>query len=99
MTNEVLILGKAINRARKLAKLSQKELGNKLSISDKTISAYESGRAIPPVPTLQKIAEITKQPIDIFFQNDNKTEINLTNLKLDTILEELDKIKKHLNIK
>lgn len=97
--NELLILAKVINRARKLAKLSQKELGNKLSISDKTISAYESGRAIPPVPTLQKIAEITNQPIDMFFQSDEKNEVNLTNLKLDIILEELNKIKEYLNIK
>jgi repressor LexA len=95
--NEILILGQAINRARKLVKLSQKELGNKLSISNKTISAYESGRVIPPIPTLQKIAEITNQPIGIFFQND-ESEVNITNLKLDTILEELDKIKKYLKI-
>ena len=97
--NEVLVLGQAISRARKLAKLSQKELANNLSISDKTISAYESGRAIPPVPTLKRIAQITNQPIDIFFQNDEKNEVNLTNLKLDIILEELDKIKKLLNTK
>ncbi len=96
--NELLILAKVISRARKLAKLSQKELGNKLSISDKTISAYESGRAIPPVPTLQKIAEKTNQPNDMFFQSDEKNEVNLTNLKLDIILEELNKIKKYLSI-
>ena len=95
--NDVLVLSKAINRARKLAKLSQKELGDRLSISDKTISAYESGRAIPPVPTLKRIAEITNQPIGMFFQND-ENEVNLTNLKLNSILEELDKIKKYLSI-
>lgn len=93
------MLGKVINRARKLAKLSQKELGDKLSISNKTISAYESGRAVPPLMTLKKIAEITKQPIDIFFKGDDKTDVNITNLKLDSMLEEIDKIKKHLKIK
>lgn len=97
--NELLILGKVISRARKLAKLSQKELGDKLSISDKTISAYESSRAIPPVPTLKRIAEITNQPIDIFFQSDDKNRVNIVNLKLDTIIEELDKIKKYLKMK
>lgn len=97
--NEVLILGKVIKKARKLAKLSQKELASKMSISDKTISAYESGRVTPPILILQKIAEITRQPINIFFQIDNKGEVNIVNLKLNTILEELDKIKKYLNIK
>ena len=96
--NEVFVLGKIISRARKLAKLSQKDLANKLSVSDKTISAYESGRAIPPVPTLKRIAEATNQPIDIFFQNDEKSATNILNLKLDTILSEIEKIKKHLII-
>lgn len=97
--NDFLILGKVIKRARKSAHLSQKELGNRLSISDKTISAYESNRAMPPVPTLQKIAEITKQPIDVFFQKPDGKEVNIINLKLDTILEELEKIKKYLERK
>lgn len=96
--NEILMLGKVINRARKLAKLSQRELGDKLFISNKTISAYESGRAVPPLMTLKKIAEITKQPINVFFTGDDKNEVDITNLKLDTMLEELDKIKKYLNI-
>ena len=39
--------------------MSQKQLAKKIGISDKTISAYETGRAIPPAPTLTKIAEIT----------------------------------------
>lgn len=99
MINNMIVLSKVIGRSRKLAKLSQRELGDKLAISDKTISAYESGRAIPPVPTLKKIAEITKQPIDIFFQGDKKNDIILMNLKIDTILEKLNKIEKILSIK
>lgn len=96
--NKLLVLGKVISRVRKLAKLSQKELADKLFMSDKTVSAYESCRVIPPVLTLQKIAEITRQPISVFFKVDDKNEASMTNLKLDTILEEIDKIKKYLNV-
>ena len=58
------ILFKNIKKARLLAEMSQKQLAKKLGVSDKTISAYEMGRAIPPAPTLIRIAEITKVPID-----------------------------------
>lgn len=54
------VLAKNIKRARSLFGLTQKELADKLGISDKTISAYETGRAVPPTPALAKIAEITK---------------------------------------
>lgn len=52
-------LFKNIKKARVTSGLSQKELGKKLGVSDKTVSAYETGRAIPPSPTLFKIADIT----------------------------------------
>ncbi len=54
---------KNIKKARVSSGLSQKELAEKLGVSDKTISAYETGRAFPPTPTLAKIAEITKTDV------------------------------------
>ncbi len=48
-----------IKKARIQSGLSQKSLAKKLGISDKTISAYETGRAIPPMPTLTEISKIT----------------------------------------
>ncbi|MFH1388607.1 MAG: helix-turn-helix transcriptional regulator [bacterium] len=60
---EPYIIFKNIKKARVVADLSQKELAEKLGVSDKTVSAYETGRAIPPTVTLAKIAEITKVSI------------------------------------
>lgn len=90
-------LARDIQQARKSVGLSQKELAQKLSVSDKTISAYESSRAVPPVPTLKKIAEITRQPINIFFHEDEKDKFAIISQKLDTLLEEIRKIQKGLN--
>jgi len=56
---DIQTLSKNIKKARTLSGLSQKELARRLGVSDKTVSAYETGRAIPPTPTLAKIAKIT----------------------------------------
>ena len=52
-----------IKRARIASGLSQRQLAKKLGLSDKTVSAYETGRAIPPTQTLTKIAKLTKTPL------------------------------------
>lgn len=60
---EPFILFENIKKARATSGLSQKELAKKLGVSDKTVSAYETGRAIPPTPTLARIAEITNTSV------------------------------------
>jgi len=52
-------ISKNIRRARLASGLSQQELASRLEVSDKTISAYETGRATPPVSTLANISTIT----------------------------------------
>jgi len=88
---DVINLAKKIKRARRLADLSQKELGKKLGISDKTISAYELSRAIPPLITLQKIARITNQPVEYFFEplNSDANKMKKIEKKLDIIMREI----------
>jgi transcriptional regulator with XRE-family HTH domain len=86
------VLFKNIKRARVSSELSQKQLAKKLGISDKTISAYETGRAFPPTPTLAKIAEITK--ISISEIMGVKNDKNTNN---DKISETLDKLEKRIS--
>jgi len=82
-----------LKEARRSANLSQKQLAEKLNLSEKTISAYEMERAIPPVPTLEKIAKITGQPIN-FFMNGDEGKVTLNDIaeKLDIIMSELKKL-------
>ena len=73
---EPYILFKNVKKARLLAEMSQKQLAKKLGVSDKTISAYETGRAIPPAPTLTKIAKITDISILEIMGLENKKNSN-----------------------
>ncbi len=44
--------------------LKQKELAKLINVSQKTISAYETGRAQPPMQTLQELAKIFDVTVD-----------------------------------
>ncbi|RMD77315.1 XRE family transcriptional regulator [Candidatus Dojkabacteria bacterium] len=59
-------LSKKIKMARLESSMSQLEVGRVLGVTDKTISAYESGRIVPPVDKLMALAEIFKKPITYF---------------------------------
>lgn len=88
-----------IREARENAHLSQKELGDFLNVSDKTISSYEKSRSLPPIEKLRKIASATKQPLT-FFTEDNAEDrvqikiystLNAIEKELKTIRELLEK--------
>ena len=57
---------------RNRAKLSQKELGDKLGLSDVTISKYEKGEYDPSIETLIKMAKIFNVSVDSLVGNNAK---------------------------
>lgn len=85
------LLADKLRHARQNVNLSQKELGRKLGISEMAISAYETGRAIPPLPALKRISKITNVPL-IFFLEDEKRQISL-----ESLYEEMQKMKKDIS--
>jgi len=87
-------LGKNIKKARLQTDLSQHELAKKLGLSSKSVSAYETGRAIPPTFVLIKMAQITKVPVSEILGAKTKEKTNAR--KYDKILEKLDSIEKRL---
>lgn len=91
---ELRELAKRIKVAREYARLSQQELGDILGLSDKSISAYEKGRSIPPVEKLKKIAEATNRPLSYFTEEDEDEALIVA--KLITVERELADIKKLL---
>ena len=80
-----------IRKARREAHLSQLELGNGIGVSDKSISAYEQGRSIPPFEKLKKIADVTRHPL-AYFTEDNVNETTIA-AKLQSIERELQEVK------
>jgi len=76
-----------------LADMSQKELAKKLGVSDKTVSAYETGRAIPPTITLAKISKITKVSIpDILGIQEEESKGNKITKKIENMEERISNL-------
>lgn len=70
-------LAQKIRQARREAALSQKELAGLLQLSDRTISAYEQGRATPPLGTLRSLSRATRKPLDYFTDEAQAVQSNL----------------------
>ncbi|GEM_PF-1033926 len=83
-----------LKTARENKNISQRKLGMTLGLSDKAISAYESGRTYPPLDTLLKIAKELDKPIGYFLQEDTK-EASLIS-KIDKLTFELKDFSKEL---
>lgn len=52
-----MTIGENIKRARLAAGLTQKELADKCGIADSAVRKYESGRVVPKLPMIKKIAD------------------------------------------
>lgn len=57
-TIEDMLTSKIVKNMRLRAGLTQKQLGKALSLSDMTISRYESGKIVPNFETVLKIAQV-----------------------------------------
>jgi len=51
-------LGNEISKKRKIMNMTQRELADKINVSDKTISRWEKGVAIPDIYSLKKISVV-----------------------------------------
>ena len=50
-------VGEEIKKYRKICKLSQRELGEKMNVSQAMIAQYESGKRIPKLSTMAKLSD------------------------------------------
>lgn len=51
------VTGKTIKALREKRKITQRELAERISVSDKTISKWETGRGLPDVAVLEELAK------------------------------------------
>ncbi|ESZ26923.1 XRE family transcriptional regulator [Mesorhizobium sp. L2C084A000] len=65
-----LLIPSKLRDARKVARLSQGDLGDRVGITRQSISAYERGDKLPEPATFQKIADVLGQPVAYFTNPD-----------------------------
>lgn len=90
-------VGKFIAKLRKEQKLTQAELGEKLSVSDKTVSKWERGTRAPDISLLNDLSKILGVTTTELL-NGNRIS-NITNEKIDNITFESIKYYTKLNKK
>lgn len=77
------IIGNNIALLRKQNDMTQQELANELAYSDKSISKWERGEAIPDVEVLIKIADLFQISIDSLVSENQIHTQNETRKKID----------------
>ena len=80
------IFAQKLRKARELKGISQRELGLLTGLSDKSISAYEQGRVMPPLDILPKLAKHLNQPISYFLNEETSID------RLMLHIEDLEKL-------
>ena len=66
-------LSEQLKKYRKSENLTQKELAQKLNVSDKTISSWETGRTYPDISLLINLSSILHISLDEFLKGDVTT--------------------------
>ena len=72
------ITGNTIKELREKKKLTQKELAEKLLISDKTVSKWETGRGLPDIGIIEDLARALDVSVAELLTGDCRQNENLS---------------------
>ncbi len=72
------IIGSTIKKLREKNKLTQSELASKLSVTDKSISKWETGKGYPDITLIEDIAKIFNVSITELFSGDTVDNTNVS---------------------
>ena len=87
---DVTKIGKFIAERRKMVNLTQMQLAEKLNITDRAISKWETGRAMPDSSIMLKLCEILKINVNDLL---NGEVITVDNKEIEKLLVEMVKEK------
>lgn len=90
-------IGDNIQKYRKLNKLTQAELGEKIGKKERTIRGYEANDTIPPTSVLIKIGEVLNVPMIKLINNTGKDFAQKENIKDKKISLLYDFLKNEFN--
>lgn len=93
-----MTLAQRLKTARINSRLSQIQLAERIGVSDKTISGYESGRIEPPLSKLKSISKMLNVSINYLIGNDSAPQninqkLNSLEAYLKQISSEIKKIR------
>ncbi len=87
------LLGKRIKELRRSRNLTQEQLSELIGIETGSLSAIESGRHFPSMPTIEKISSVLNYEIVKFFDynhlKNTEEKISYIKGKIDTLSPEI----------
>ena len=81
------MLGNNIRELRKQKRLTQAELAKVMSVSQQTVGAWETGRAIPGSDTLGDLADLFNVSTDYLLGRPEKADDDQVDLDLEQALD------------
>lgn len=69
-----MYIGEKISQMRKQNNMTQKDLAEKLNVSDKVISKWETGKCLPDVETMLKLSKVLDVSISELYECVEKSE-------------------------
>ncbi len=84
-------IGLKIKDIRDAHGLSQLRFGKKIGVSGKTVSAYETGRAVPPEKIITAISDVFSIPI-IYINEIEKCRLRDQIVTIKSFVERLEKV-------
>jgi transcriptional regulator with XRE-family HTH domain/DNA-directed RNA polymerase subunit RPC12/RpoP len=83
--------GKFIARIRKEHSLTQKQLGDILNISDKTVSKWECGKGFPEISLIQPLCNVLEISINELFSAEKISDAEFKTKAEDNIMKAIEK--------
>lgn len=84
-------IGNKVKEIRNKFNLSQERFGKKIGVSGKTVSAYETGRAVPPERIINAISQIFCYPI-VYMDKSERTKLRDQLSSMRSFLESFEKV-------
>ena len=92
-------IGKFIANKRKEKGLTQRELGDKLYVTDKAVSKWERGISFPDITLLKKLASILDVEVEDILEGESKAKKKSIESKIEEIQNQIkEKNKKRRNL-
>ena len=80
---------KKFSAMRKNSGITQQELGNMLGVSNRAVSKWETGLALPSTENIYKLSKIFGVPVDHFFASPIKAQDDLSNANVQRGMKSL----------